>query len=186
MSLDKLLGIGAIGLGLMLPLLDNLPAIADLPNPVKIIAQAEEQPQIVLNLAVAKKAIKAKVNGKQEVTWQELADGSSVAPGDVLRYTIVGENTGQNPANNLEVTQPIPEQMVYKLDSATAKTQANITYSVDQGKTFVAEPKIKVKQEDGTMTEVPAPPEAYTHIRWNFATVTPEAGAIAMYKVKVQ
>ncbi|MGL6337982.1 MAG: hypothetical protein ACRC80_02445, partial [Waterburya sp.] len=64
--------------------------------------------------------------------------------------------------------------------------QAKITYSIDQGKTFVAEPKIQVTQENGKVIDRPAPPEAYTHIRWQFPTVTPEVGATAMYEVKVQ
>jgi len=180
------MGIGALGLTIMLPLLNNIPAVADISNPVDIIAQAAQEPEIILNLAVAKKAIKATVGGKKQVSWEQLEDEATVASGDVLRYTIVGENTGGESAENLEVTQPIPEQMIYKLNSAVSENQAEITYSVDQGNTFVAEPKIKITKEDGTVVERPAPPEAYTHVRWNFATVSPEAGATGMYKVQVQ
>lgn len=184
--LHKLLGIGTLGLVAMLPLLNNMPAVAGLPNPVSIIAQAAKKPQIILNLAVAKKDIEVTVEGKKQVTWKQLEDNVAVAPGDILRYTVVGENTGEDVANNLAVTQPIPPQMTYKLKSATSENDADITYSVDQGDTFVAEPKIQITQEDGTVVERPAPPEAYTHIRWNFPTVTPESGATAMYEVKVQ
>lgn len=184
--LHKLLGVGALGLAIVLPLLNNMPAVANISNPVDIIAQAAKKPEIILNLAIAKESIKATVDGKQEVTWQELEDSAAVAPGDILRYTIVGKNTGENSAQNLAVTQPIPDQMTYRLDSATSQSQAEITYSIDQGKTFEAAPKIKVTQKDGTVIERPAPPEAYTHIRWNFSTVTPETGAVAMYKVQVQ
>lgn len=182
--LYKVLGTATFSLAVVLPLLGNMSAVAEIANPVKLIAQAE--PQIVLDLTVAKKAIKATVQGKEQVEWQQLEDGVAVAPGDELRYTIVGQNTGDAPANDLEVTQPIPELMTYKLDSAISEGQAQITYSVDSGETFVAEPKIEVKLPDGTVEERPAPAEAYTHIRWNFTTVTPEADAIAMYQVRVQ
>ncbi len=185
-GLYKLLSIGTMGLAVILPLLNNLPAAADIPNPGEIIAQAAEKPEIMLNLVVAKQQISATVDGKQQVTWQNLEDNAKVAPGDVLRYTIVGKNSGSSVANNLAVTQPIAAQMVYKLNSASSKNQARITYSTDQGKSFVAEPKIKITQQDGTVVERPAPPEAYTHIRWQFPTVTPEAGATAMYEVQVQ
>lgn len=184
--LHKLLGVGTLGLAVMLPLLSNLPAVAGLPNPVKIIAQVAQRPQVILNLAVAKKTIEVTVDGKKQVNWQQLEDQATVAPGDILRYTITGENTGDSSANNLAVTQPIPDQMIYKLDSAKSKNNADITYSIDRGETFVARPTIKITLEDGTIEERPAPPEAYTHIRWQFPTVTPEAGATAMYQVRVQ
>lgn len=184
--LHKLLGVGTLGLAVILPFLGNMPAVADLANPVSIIAQATEQPQVILNLAIAKKNIEATVDGQKQVTWQPLEDNAAVSPGDVLRYKIVGQNTGESAANNLAVTQPIPDQMTYKLNSASSENQADITYSVDQGETFVAEPKIKISQEDGTVIERPAPPEAYTHVRWQFPAVTPESGATAMYEVQVQ
>ena len=182
----KILSVAAFGLVVTLPLLDNLPATAELSQPIELIAQAAGEPQIILNLAVAKKAVKATVEGKEQVQWQELEDGVAVAPGDVLRYTISGQNTGKTPASDLEVTQPIPDLMVYKLDSAASKEPAKITYSVDRGETFVANPTIQITQEDGTVIERPAPAEAYTHIRWNFASVTPETGAKATFKVQVQ
>lgn len=186
MNLRKLVGISALGLAATLATLPfgGLPAVAEIAPLANLIAQAK--PEIILNLGVARKATEATVGGKEKVTWEELADSSPVAPGDVLRYTIRGENKGADPAKNLAVTQPIPEQMVYRLDTATSKDQAEITYSIDEGKTFVAKPQIEVAQEDGTKVKRPAPAEAYTHIRWKFPTVTPEAGATAMYKVQVQ
>ncbi|MBE9046444.1 DUF11 domain-containing protein [Pleurocapsales cyanobacterium LEGE 10410] len=183
---NKLLGIGTVGLAVVLPLFNHLPATASIPNPVSIIAQAVKQPQVILNLAVAKKNTEVTVDGKKQVNWQQLEDNAAVAPGDVLRYTITGENTGESAAKNLAVTQPIPAQMIYKPDSAASKNDADITYSIDQGETFVAKPTIKVTQEDGTVVERPAPPESYTHIRWQFPLVTPEQGATAMYEVRVQ
>lgn len=185
MRLRKLLGVG-IGIAVILPALNNLPAVANTPTANLIAQAANEKPEIVLNLAVARKTTTATLEGKEKVEWQELNDKAPVAPGDVLRYTILGENTGGSPANNLEVTQPIPTRMSYQLNSAKSQNNADITYSIDGGETFVAKPTIKITLEDGTVEERPAPAEAYTHIRWNFPTVTPETGATAMYKVKVQ
>ncbi|MEM8674368.1 MAG: hypothetical protein AAGF83_10910 [Cyanobacteria bacterium P01_G01_bin.67] len=183
--LHQRLSIGTLGLVLLFPLLNNLPAVAQIPNPIQLITQADERPEIMLNLAVARKKTTVTVEGEQ-VTWQQLEDNTAVAPGDILRYTIEGENKGTEPAQNLAVTQPIPAQMTYKLDSATSESEAEISYSIDQGETFVAEPTIKITQEDGTVVESPAPADVYTHIRWTFPTVTPELGAKAMYEVQVQ
>lgn len=184
--LHKLLGVSTLGIAVVLPLLNNLPAVANVSNPVRIIAQAAKKPEIVLNLAVAKQKIGATVEGKEKITWQQLEDSAAVAPGDVLRYTIEGKNTGEAPAKNLAVTQPIADRMSYKLNSATSQNNADIAYSIDGGETFVAKPTIKITLEDGTVEERPAPAESYTHIRWNFPTVTPEVGATAMYEVQVQ
>ena len=184
--LHQVLGTAAFGLAVLLPLLNTVPATAEIPNPVKLIAQAAPKPEIILDLAVAKQNTEVTVEGEEKVTWQQLEDNAAVAPGDVLRYTIVGQNTGESPAKDLAVTQPIPELMTYKLDSATSQNNADITYSIDGGETFVAKPTIKITLEDGTVEERPAPAEAYTHVRWNFPTVTPETDAIAMFKVQVQ
>lgn len=184
--LHKILGTASLGLAVMLPLLSNVPAIAQVSNPLEIIAQAAKKPEIILDLAVAKQAIEVTVEGEEKTTWKQLEDNAAVAPGDVLRYTIVGKNTGENPAQDLEVTQPIPELMTYKLDSASSQNSADITYSIDGGETFIAQPMIKVTTEDGTVIERPAPAEAYTHVRWNFPIVTPETGAMAMFEVQVQ
>ena len=184
--LHKVLGTATLGLAVILPLLSNVPAVAQISNPLEIIAQAVKKPEIILDLAVAKKTITATVEGKKQVAWEQLEDNAAVAPGDVLRYTIVGKNTGESPAQDLEVTQPIPELMTYKLDSASSQNTADITFSIDGGETFIAQPMIKVTTEDGTVVERPAPAEAYTHVRWNFPTVTPETGAMAMFQVQVQ
>ena len=179
----QLLGIGTLGLIVALPIINHLPAIAN-PNPFNIIAQAKK-PEIILNLAVAKKTIEVTVDGDKEVRWQDLGNSPTVAPGDVLRYTVKGENTGSSPAENLAITQPIPRQMTYKIGSAASLDGAEITYSIDNGETFVPSPKIKIKEEDAVV-ERPAPPEAYTHIRWKFDSVSPEKITTATYEVRVQ
>ena len=183
--LHKLLGISTLGIAVILPLFNHLPAVANTLNLVNVIAQAA-QPEIVLDLAVARKATTVTADGTEQIEWQDLKDNGAVAPGDVLRYTIKSKNTGDSPANNLAITQPIPNRMSYKLDSATSGNNADITYSIDGGETFVAKPIIKIILEDGTVQERPAPAEAYTHVRWNFPIVTPEVGVMAMYEVQVQ
>lgn len=181
--LHKILGISTLGLVITLPLI-NHPVQASFPQVSQIVAQA--QPTVKLNLTAAKKTIVVTAGEEKQVKWESLDEGAVVNPGDILRYTVSSENAGTNPANNLTITQPIPEQMVYELDTATSQNQAEVVYSIDNGKTFVAKPTITITTEDGETIEKPAPPETYTHIRWKFGSLSPEAGLTAMYEVKVQ
>ena len=184
--LHKVLGIGTLGLIVALPLINQTPVRASFPQISQLIAQASQKPTIELNLTAAKKKIVVTQGKQQQVKWESLNDGTVVNPGDVLRYTVSGENPGETAAQDLTITQPIPQQMIYELKTATSKNQAEVVYSTDNGKTFVAKPTIKIKTEDGKTIEKPAPAETYTHIRWKFGSVAPAADITAMYEVKVQ
>lgn len=184
--LHKLLSIGTLGLIVTLPVINQTPILAGLPPVTEIIAQAAQKPTVKLNLTAAKKSIVVTTNGKEQVEWQNLGDDAVVNPGDILRYTVSSANEGKGAVENLTVTQPIPQQMIYQLDTASSENQAVVTYSTDNGKTFVAKPTIKVKTEDGKTIEKPAPAETYTHIRWKFGSLPSTAGITAMYQVKVQ
>ena len=184
--LHKILGISTLGLVIALPLISQTPVWAGLAQAKEAIAQVAQNPAVQLNLTAAKKSIVVTTGGKKKITWESLSEKAVVQPGDTLRYTVRSENTGANPANNLTITQPVPEQMVYKLDTATSKNEVKVTYSTDNGESFVAKPVIKIKTENGEVVEKPAPAETYTHIRWQFDSLASEAGIVAMYDVEVQ
>lgn len=153
-----------------------------------LIAQAQEtRPEVNLQLVVDKKQVTVNENGVETITWDNVGDEVTVVPGDVLRYVVMGTNTGGEAARNLEVTQPIPQQMVYVMGSATSSNNAKITYSINNGETFVENPTIEVEQDDGTVVEKPAPASAYTHIRWQFdEAIAPKEDLEAMYQVEVE
>jgi uncharacterized repeat protein (TIGR01451 family) len=184
--LHKVLGIGTLGLIVALPLISQTPVQASFPQVKEIIAQASPKPAVKLNLAAAKKLIVVTEGEQPVVKWENLEDGVVVNPGDVLRYTVSSANPSAGVAKNLTITQPIPEKMIYELNTATSKTKAEVAYSIDNGQTFVAKPTIKVKSQDGKTIEQPAPAETYTHIRWKFGSLAPAADIAAMYEVKVQ
>lgn len=184
--LHKILGIGTLGLIITFPLISQTPVWADLTTINQVIAQVAPQPTVKLNLTAAKKTIVVTTGEQQQIEWLSLDDGAVVNPGDILRYTVSSANPGETAAQDLTITQPIPEQMVYELDTATSQNQAEVVYSTDNGETFVAEPTITITTEDGATIEQPAPAETYTHIRWNFGSLSPESEITAMYEVKVQ
>jgi uncharacterized repeat protein (TIGR01451 family) len=150
------------------------------------IAQAK-RPDVKLVLKVEKKNITKDAKGKEVVSWQDLGEKAQVTSQDVLRYTVNGNNQGNGEAKNLVVTQPISPQMTYIMNSAAGTNSAEITYSIDGGKTFVANPTIKVKLNNGQIQERPAPATSYTNIRWKFTkAIDPNAKVQANYQVRVK
>ncbi len=88
---------------------------------------------------------------------------TKVIPGTEVIYTISYTNVGNQPADNIVITDPIPEHMLYVGGSARG-TDTAITYSADGGKTFASANKLKVKNADGSVRL--AQSADYTHIRW--------------------
>jgi uncharacterized repeat protein (TIGR01451 family) len=91
---------------------------------------------------------------------------SLVTPGEEVVYSIYASNVGTEPAENVVVTDPIPKNMTYRGGTASGDG-TEITFSVDQGKTYDAPENLIVLDEDGTPKQ--AEPGDYTHIRWHRA-----------------
>ena len=86
-----------------------------------------------------------------------------VPPGETVIYTLSARNTSEKPADDVIVTDPIPEHMEY-VDGSVTADGARVTFSVDGGKSFAAKESLKVLGEDGAMRA--ALPTDFTHIRW--------------------
>lgn len=189
--LHKILGLGALTVALAVPFISNTPVWAQLESAGEAIAEnLQREEQIKLVLSAEKKVTVTDEKGQLKTTWQQLSGKRvKVVPDDVIRYTLSGENVSDRAVNNLVVNQPIPTQTTYVLGSATVSqnTGAVTTYSIDGGKTFVNNPVIKVTLPDGTVEEQPAPPEVYTHVRWNFGNTVDSGIAMkATYEVEVR
>lgn len=185
MQRKALLGLSAAAVMLTVPLVSNMPVLASLQNAGTVLAQAvQKKPQVQLNLSVAKQVVERDSQGKEKITWQEEGQKVSVRPGDILRYSLSSKNAGDRPVKNLVLTQPIPKGMLYVLNSASrgGDHSAQLTYSIDGGRTFVASPTVQV-MVNGKSESRPAPAEAYTHVRW---TLTNSLAASATAKVDYQ
>lgn len=152
------------------------------------IANVMNRPTVQLNLVADKKVTQKDAQGNKKVGWQALANGSSVGTGDVVRYTVTGANKGDRPAKNLTVVQPITKGLTYVADSAVTKgAKAEVTFSIDSGKTFSAQPTVAVTLPNGQVEYKPAPLSAYSNVRWTFTEpVAPKAQATATYQVAVR
>ncbi len=163
---------GAIAL--MAPM-NQIPLLGQLFDATAAIAQNAQRPDVKLNLAVER---------RDGDNWQS-GSINNARPGDVLRYSLKGKNQGNRAANNFTLTQVIPSRTTYVAQSATGSAQ--ITFSIDKGKTYSAQPMIVTKRADGTTESRPAPAESYTHVRWKFQNaIEPGANLSAFYQVRVR
>jgi uncharacterized repeat protein (TIGR01451 family) len=185
--------LATIGIGLaaiaVTPFIAMNPSIAhSLQNGVQQIAQNLPmlQPKVEMKLTVAKKVVAKQGDGTSTTTWKELGDKPVVRPGDVLRYSVSAQNSGQKAARNLSITQPIPVQATYILGSAR-DNGAILTFSIDGGKNFSSQPMVAVKLANGTQSLRPAPAAAYTNVRWSYKEVLAPAAAFRnSYEVAVK
>jgi uncharacterized repeat protein (TIGR01451 family) len=190
MKRSSFIGLSAIALVASVPLVNELPVSASWLNVGNAIAQnVQQKPQMQLVLSAEKKVVQKDQQGKEKVSWQPLQGNVTVQPGDVLRYTLTGENKSDRPIKDLKLNQPVPQGMAYVMSSAAISPNAGsqITYSIDQGKSFVAQPQVPVKQADGKVVMKPAPAEAYTNIRWTIGSAVGAKSTVkASYQAKVR
>lgn len=93
----------------------------------------------------------------------KLVPADRVVPGDEVIYTLVVRNTGAAAVALPAITKAIPEHMVYIGDSAVGPG-AEVSYSVDGGRTFDRAENLVVQGADGQPR--PAVAADITHIRW--------------------
>lgn len=114
----------------------------------------------------------------------ERIEAAKVVPGDEVIYTIHYANTGPEPAENIVITDPIPEHMLYQDGSASGEG-AFVTFSVDDGKTFDVAEKLTVPAEDGN--DRPAAPSDYTHVKWTLeGELKPDAAGLVTFRAQLQ
>ncbi|MFK8182016.1 MAG: hypothetical protein AB8B99_01490 [Phormidesmis sp.] len=175
-----LFGFGIAALVATAPLVATTPVFANIQEAGSAIAQKLRQPEVKLVMSADKQVTVIDENGQSQLAWETLEGDVTVLPNDVLRYVVASENEGEMSANNLVITQPIDKAMTYKLGSAQGNDIAVITYSIDEGETFVAEPMVEVIVEGGVKELKPAPAEAYTHVKWDFTQALGAEEAISV------
>lgn len=95
-------------------------------------------------------------------TVRKLVDADVVVPGETVFYTITFRNVGEAPADNVVITNPIADTLVY-VDGSAFGPGTDIRFSVDGGKTFAPAAELRVV-EDGVERRASA--SDYTHVRW--------------------
>ncbi len=180
-------GIGAIALIATVPVVSQIPGIPSVWQSGSVNAQnIKTQGQIQLRLDAEKQVVAKDQQGKQSKKWEPLKGQAVVQPGDVLRYTLSGENKSDRLIKNLTLNQPIPKGMIYVLKSANVTNNAKVAYSIDGGRSFGENPTIKVTLPGGKVETKPAPATAYTHIRLLIPSVAAKTIVKATYQTQVR
>ena len=149
--------------------------------------------------AFAQQQLAARSGGHPEVkvilAGAVARDGASVSldkagavhPGEILDWKIVSTNDGDGAAREYKTVARVPAGTSLVPGSASAEYGAQVTYSIDGGKTFSAQPTVEEKQADGTVKRVPAPASMYTEIRYEWAEPFAAGSKLeASYKVRVK
>jgi uncharacterized repeat protein (TIGR01451 family) len=93
-----------------------------------------------------------------------------VVPGTEIIYAIAYHNPADQNADQVVITNPIPEQMRYRNQSAFGE-KARVTFSVDNGANYDLPQNLYIT--DATGKRIPAQPDDYTHIRWKLQVPIP-------------
>jgi len=132
--------------------------------------------------------IKVMLAGDTERKGERVAldKAGMVKPGEVINWTIDSDNEGNGAARDYKAVGQIPVGTSFVTGSAVSQG-ALVTYSIDGGKTFSAQPTVEVKQADGSTKRVPALVSSYTQLRYEWSSPL-EAGQklFASYQVLVK
>ena len=93
---------------------------------------------------------------------RRLIGAESVVPGDELRYTITFTNISGEAAENVVITNPIADSLIY-VDGSAFGPGTEIQFSIDGGRTFAPREALTITEEGVVRA---ASVEDFTHIRW--------------------
>ena len=120
---------------------------------------AAAQSHIDVQTTVQKEEVFLNDTGEEE---KRLVPAEKVLPGETVYYTITFTNTSDEVADNVVVTNPIAEELLY-LDGSAFGPGMAIVFSVDGGETFAAANELNVTENGETRA---AEAKDFTHVRW--------------------
>lgn len=151
-----------------------------------VAAMAQKRFSIIR--AFARPEVKVMLSGSVERDKKNLSfdESGTVKSGEIMNWTITSTNEGNAPARDYKAVGNIPAGTQVVAGSVSADGSAKVTYSIDHGKSFSAQPTIEEKQADGSTKKVAAPTSMYTQIRYEWADPLNEGARLsAFYKVRL-
>lgn len=111
----------------------------------------------------------------------------TVNSGEIIDWNINSTNSGNASARNFKIVGQIPTGTTFVLGSARSEADALVTYSIDGGKSFSAQPMIDERQENGEVKKVAAPVSMFTQVRFEYnSELGADASSNASYRVRVK
>ena len=118
-------------------------------------------------------------DGKPE---RKTVPAATVVPGTEVFYVITYQNTGDQPADKVAITNPVPAELEYV--SVVGPAPAN-QVSVDGGKQYGALASLSVTEANGKPR--PAQTADVTHVRWTLNTaLQPGARGAVSFKARLK
>ena len=114
----------------------------------------------VTTLRAFKRVVGKDAKGKAIET---LVPFTKVLPGEEVVYVLSTNNPGTEPVTDIAVTLPVPPEMTYAVGSAET-VGAQVSFSVDGGKTFTPIDRLLVVAPDGASR--PGLVEDINQVRW--------------------
>jgi len=126
---------------------------------VAALAVAQEARHLDVQTTVQKEEVVVNEAGESQ---KRLVPADVVVPGENVIYTITFTNVSAEPADNIVITNPIAEDLMY-VDGSAFGAGMDIQFSVDGGVTFAAADELTMV-EDGEVRDAEA--GDFTHVRW--------------------
>jgi len=123
------------------------------------VAMAQQQGHLDVQTTVQKEEVIVNKAGEPET---RLVAVEVVVPGESVVYTITFTNVSAEPADNVVITNPIAEDLMY-VDGSAFGPGMDIQFSVDGGVTFAAANELTIVEE-GEVRDARA--EDFTDVRW--------------------
>lgn len=139
-------------------------------------ANAQAASPIVIDSAAYQEVEVKAADGSTSI---KLEPAARIAPGGVVVYEISYRNTGDQPATNVAINNPVAGELVF-LDASIAPSAV----SVDGGKRFGALEELTVPGADGNLR--PAQPADVTNLRWTIASLAPAASGKVSFRARVK
>ena len=168
------LGFWAAVAGVLL-LVGAAPASASVPK----AASVAEGTAVAIDVETHSEVLESSVlaDGTEIRKW---VPATAIKEGQMVYFTVSIRNSGERAAHDVVVTKAVPANTRYVADSAAAPG-AMLAFSTDGGVTFAAARSLVVRDDRGVLR--PAPPESYTHIRWQLRyPLAPGAIAYARFR----
>jgi len=123
------------------------------------VAVAQEQGHLDVQTTVQKEEVTVNEAGESQ---KRLVPAEVVVPGETVFYTITFMNVSTEPADNVVITNPIAEDLMY-VDGSAFGPGTDIHFSVDGGATFAAANELTVVENGEVRDAIAAD---FTHVRW--------------------
>jgi len=151
---------------------------------VPLAARNAAVQQVAINRPLVKVSLTGAIErGSKKISIEK---AGPVSPGEVVSYTMNSVNEGSAPAREYKAVGQIPRSATFVAGSALG-SYSQISYSIDNGQQFSAQPMIDQKQDDGTIKKVAAPVSMYTQVRFAWADPLAAGGKVAAsYQVRIK